>query len=64
MTFAELDGWLAALRKLREPPRRFARRPGRTSSPDGMTWETKTHRSISLRRPRPGATPQEADHGK
>lgn len=64
MTFAEVEGWLAAVRKLREPPRRFTRRRGRQASADGMTWSTTTTRSISLRKPRPGTTTQEADHGK
>jgi hypothetical protein len=61
MTFTEVEGWLAALRTLRRPAGRFTRRPGRRSA-GAEVVETKTTRSISLRRARPDAVKKE-DHG-
>lgn len=60
MTHVEVEGWLAALRVLRKPAGRFARRHRRSGG--DMIVETKTTRSISLRRARSDAVKKE-DHG-
>lgn len=62
MSFAEIEGWLQALRTLRQPTSRFGRRPGRGRAAAHDTMETRTTRSISLRRARP-AMKKEAPDG-
>lgn len=52
MSVAQLDGFIKALVQLRTPkatsPFSRGRRPA-----SGIQWESKTTRSVSMRRPRP-----------